>query len=220
MLDIPDAEVLDKVALIGGCLRLPLPIDAERLRLEIARLPAAVWGSSGGRIGVHAGAQALFLRGYAPAEGEKPVHDREVLDQLPYARSIIERLIPAPPLRCLLARLPPGAGIAPHIDRAGYFSKTLRLHVPIETNERVFMMSNHRCYRMLPGELWALNNSTFHAVWNAHPSASRTHMICDFLPSAALLNLLAQGERDLGFTSAEADVYFAGSPAKKAAVSG
>jgi hypothetical protein len=51
---------------------------------------------------------------------------------------------------------------------------------------------------MAAGEVWVLNNVATHAVWNAHPSAGRTHLICDFLPSAALLELLARGERDLG----------------------
>jgi hypothetical protein len=220
MLDIPDAPVLDKATLIGGCLRLRVRIDAARLAAEVARLPAALWGTSGGRIGVHAGAQALFLRGHAPAEGDLPVNDREVLDRLPYARTILEHLVPAAPLRCLLARLPHGSGIAPHIDRAGYFAKTIRLHAPVETNDRVFMMADHRYYRMLPGELWALNNSAMHGVWNGHPSAARTHMICDFLPSAALLDMIALGERDLDGASAEAGDYFAATHAARAAGSG
>jgi hypothetical protein len=37
-----------------------------------------------------------------------------------------------------------------------------------------------------------------HGVWNADPERSRTHLICDFLTSPALLDLLARAERDLG----------------------
>jgi hypothetical protein len=198
MLDIPDAPLLDKHALVGGCVRLPLAIDAPQLRAEVLQLPGSVWGTPGGRVGVHGAAEALFLRGFAPAEGEKPVADRPVLAQLPYARRIIEELIAAPRLRCLLARLPPTTVIAPHVDRPPYFSKTLRIHVPVETNSEVYMVAAGLCYRMLPGEVWVLNNSAPHAVWNAHTSLSRTHMICDFLPSPALLDLLVCGERHLG----------------------
>src|SRR5882724_251972 len=128
MLDLPGQPFLDKHTLLGGCVRLPLSVDAAPLRIEVAALGEEIWGTTGGRVGVHSAAEAVFLRGYAPAEGEKPIEDRAALARLPYVRSIIESIIPAQPLRCLLARLPGGAAIPPHIDRAPYFSKSLRLH--------------------------------------------------------------------------------------------
>src|SRR5262245_61980582 len=132
MLDIPHAPVLDKTALIGSCVRLGLRVDAAQLRSEIAHLPAEYWGTTSGRIGVHSAADAIFLRGYAPAEGDKPIEDRDVLHALPCAQQILKS-IAAPPLRCLIARLPPATTIPPHIDRAPYFAKSIRVHVPIET---------------------------------------------------------------------------------------
>ncbi|GFE88159.1 aspartyl/asparaginyl beta-hydroxylase domain-containing protein [Steroidobacter agaridevorans] len=209
MLDLPGHPVIDKTALVGGCLRLPVRIDAQRLAAEVAVLPATLWGSTGGRVGVHRNAEALFLRGYAPAQGALPIEDREPLAMLPYAREIIEQLIPAPPQRCLLARLPGGVSIDPHIDRAPYFAKTLRLHFPIESHEQVHMIAGELTYLMRPGEVWVLNNSAPHAVWNADPDRSRTHMICDFLPTPALLALMTSGERDLGQHNAAVDRHFA-----------
>jgi hypothetical protein len=178
--------------------RLTLSTDPERLRDEVAALPGSSWGTTAGRVGVHNAAEALFLRGYAPAEGPKPIEDRPALQQLPYIRSILEEMIPAPPLRALLARLPAGATIAPHVDRPPYFSKSLRIHIPIETNDQVWMLCAGLAYQMRPGEIWVLNNSTEHAVWNRHPSLARTHLICDFLPTPELLALLDQGDRNLG----------------------
>ena len=198
MLDLPGQPTLDKQTLVGGCVRLPLAVDAARLQAEFANLPASVWGSTGGRVGVHRAAEALFLRGYAPAEGNKPIEDRPALDLLPYVRHVIEELIDAQPLRCLLARLPAGAAIPPHVDRAPYFSKSLRVHVPVETHELSWMVCAGQVYLMRAGEVWMLNNSTTHAVWNEHATLSRTHLICDFLPSEALLGLLSRGDRSLG----------------------
>lgn len=198
MLDLPGQPVIDKTALVGGCLRLPLRVDAQRLATEVDALPGSLWGTRGGRIGVHLDADALFLRGYAPAQGDLPIEDREPLTLLPYAREIIGKLIPAPAQRCLLARLPGGASVAPHIDRAPYFAKTLRLHFPVQTHERAWMIAGSLCYSMKPGEVWVLNNSSPHAVWNADPELSRTHMICDFLPTPALSELMAAGDRALG----------------------
>jgi len=202
MLALPNQPLLDKTALIGGCARLPVRCDAARLRAEVEALPAALWGTRGGRVGVHNAAQAIFLRGHAPAEGNLPIEPREALALLPYVREIIETLIPAAPLRCLLALLPPGGVIAPHIDQADYFSKTIRIHVPVATHAQAWMYCAGRSYRMAPGEIWALNNSAVHAVWNASDEVSRTHLICDFLGSAPLFDLLARADRDLGIVDA------------------
>ena len=153
MLDVPGQPILDKQFLIGGCRRLPLSIDSQRLRHEVSLLPPDVWGTTGGRVGVHNVAEALFLRGFAPFEGDRPVEDRPALDALPYVRWLIHNLIAAQPLRCLLARLPAGAVVAPHIDRAPYFSKTLRIHVPVETNESVYMAASGLSFTMREGEV-------------------------------------------------------------------
>jgi hypothetical protein len=198
MLDLPGHPVLDKAALIGACSRLPVRANVARLQAEVARLPESAWAGTGGRIGVHRPAQAIFLRGFAPAEGDTPIEDREPLDGLPYVREIIETLIPAPAQRCLLARLPPGARIAGHIDRAPYFAKTIRIHVPVVTSEEAWMYCAGLAFRMQAGEVWALNNSATHGVWNAHATDARTHLICDFLPSPGLHELLALAERELG----------------------
>jgi len=205
MITLPGHPFLDKTALIGGCARLPVHVDVERLQAEVAAIPAEMWLSRGGRVGVHNPAQAIFLRGHAPAEGNLPIEEREAMRHVPYVREIMTRLIAAPPLRCLLARLPGGAIIAAHTDQADYFSKTIRIHVPVTTHASAWMYCAERSYRMQPGEAWALNNSTVHGVWNADPERSRTHLICDFLTSPALIDLLARAERDLG--TVEASVY-------------
>lgn len=212
MLDLPGSPELDKDLLLGGCVRLPLEVDAPGLAAEIDALGPAPWGTTGGRVGVHRAAEALFLRGHAPAEGPLPIEDRPVLGQLPQVRAVLA-MIGAPPLRCLLARLPPGRIVALHIDRAPYFSKSLRIHVPITTHPGVHMWCAGRSYRMAAGEVWALNNSAPHGVWNADPDRTRTHLICDFLPSAALLDLVAAGDRSLGRDLPEVAGRLAGSPA-------
>ena len=215
--DLPDQPVIDKHALVGRCVRLPLSIDAERIAAEVDALDPTVWDIRGGghrypQEGVHRAAATVFLRGYTPAEGDMPIEDRPTLDELPYIRQLIERDIGSRPQRCLLARLPAGATVNPHIDRGPYFSKTLRIHVPVVSHERVWMVCEDLAYLMKPGEGWALNNTTVHGVWNAHPTRERIHMICDFLPDPALLDLLARGERELGRSMPEVDAHFANLP--------
>jgi len=210
MLDLPGHPTLDKLGLIGTCSRLPLRVNAAQLETEVAALPESAWAGTGGRVGVHRAAQASFLRGFAPAEGEKPIEDRELLGAMPYVREIITRLIPAPAQRCLLARLPPAARITAHIDLAPYFSKTIRIHVPVITHADAWMYCGGLAFHMQPGEVWALNNSSSHGVWNAHATDARTHLICDFLPSPELLGLLGRAERDLGAPNAQLDSMMRG----------
>ena len=204
MLELRGQPFLDKSALIGGCVKLAPHFDAARLAAEIEALPPTAWGA-GGRVGVQRAAEALFLRGYAPAEGDLPIEDRPQLATLPYIAEIVHQHISAPPMRCLLARLAGGARVPTHIDRAPYFAQTIRLHVAVTSHDSVFMYCAGQRYVMRPGELWALNNSAPHAVWNADPKRARTHLICDFLPSTPLRNLLAAGERDLGERAADCD---------------
>ena len=214
MLIVPGHPLLDKDRLVGGCVRLPIATELARLQAELGALPERFWGTRGGRVGVHRPAQAVFLRGHAPAEGNLPIEDREALDLLPAFRALIHERIPAPPLRALLALLPGGAVIAPHADQAPYFGQTIRLHVPIVTHARMWMYCAGRSYRIAEGEVWALNNSTLHAVWNADPERGRIHLICDFLPTPALIELLLRGERDLGVDNrAVHDHLFAAQPA-------
>lgn len=194
--------MLDKQRLVGGCLRLPLTVDASRFAAEVAALGDGVWGDTGGRVGVHSAAEAVFLRGQAPAAGDLPIEDQPLLQRLPYAREVMG-MLRAPPLRCLLARLHGGRRIVAHVDRAPYFSKSIRIHVPVTTHERSIMFCDGLSYLMRAGEVWALNNSTHHGVWNADPERERTHMICDFLLTPELEQLLAAGERDLGVPQAE-----------------
>jgi hypothetical protein len=220
MLDLPDHPTLDKNRLVGRCVRLPLAIDAERLAAEVTVLPAEVWGTTAGRVGVHRVADAIFLRGHAPAEGNLPIEDRAVLEHLPYVREIVTQRVPAPVQRCLLARLPAGAVVAPHVDRAPYFAKTLRLHVPVETHEVAWMYCAGESYVMRLGEVWVLNNVAMHGVWNAHAHRSRTHLIADFLPTAALLDLLASGDRSLGRRVPDVDARLAAAQRARVPASG
>ncbi|MEO6690118.1 MAG: aspartyl/asparaginyl beta-hydroxylase domain-containing protein, partial [Dokdonella sp.] len=179
-------EVIDKTALIGACARLPLRVDAARLSAEVEALPDSMWETRGGRLGPHDAARAIFLRGYAPAEGrDKPIEDRDAFAHVPYAREIITQLMPASAQRCLLARLPAGAIVPPHSDIGPYFLKTIRIHVPVTTHPSAWMYCDGLVFHMLPGEVWALNNSAQHAVWNADEKLARTHMICDYLPTPA-----------------------------------
>ena len=198
MFAISEYARLDKQDLVGTCVKLPVSFETEKLIKDFNSISPDLWGSRGGRVGVHAQAEAVFLRGYAPAEGDLPIEDRPVLGTLPSAKQLIYQLFGASPLRCLFAKLKANGRVPLHIDNGEYFEKTIRIHLPIVTNTQAKMLVGGEEFSMQVGEAWAINNCTVHGVVNAHESEARTHLICDYLPSDNLLKLLSDGERALG----------------------
>lgn len=205
MPDIANIPKLAKHALIGSCQRLPISFDAIRLVSEFHTIDASLWGSRGGRVGVHVQAEAIFLRGYAPREGDMPIVDRDVTAALPFTMQLIRQLLKAQPMRCLFAKILPNGEVPIHTDNGEYFEKTIRIHIPIVTNTQAVMIAGGQSFHMRVGEVWALNNSGTHGVLNQHETLARTHLICDYLPSDNLLSLLARGERNLGVTVPQAN---------------
>ena len=181
---------LNKQALIGSCLQLPVRFDFAKLLSEFHTIADTLWGTRAGRVGVHVQTEAVFLRGHAPAEGDLPIEDREVLASLPFTRALLYETFQAPPQRCLFAKLRAGGEIRPHIDQGTYFERTIRIHFPVVTNRQAVMVADKKSFHMQAGEAWALNNSAVHGVVNAHPTEARTHLICDYLPTEPLRQLL------------------------------
>lgn len=198
MPNIADCPKLPKHVLIGSCLRLPVKFDTEKLLEEFHSIDGSLWGARGGRVGVHVQAEAIFLRGYAPADGDLPIGDRDITASLPFTMQLIRQLLRAQPMRCLFAKLKPKGKVPIHIDHGVYFEKTIRIHVPVVTNPQAIMIAGGQFFHMRVGEVWALNNSDAHGVLNESETLARTHLICDYIPSEYLLNLLAKGERNLG----------------------
>lgn len=185
-----------------GAIRLPLTYDAQRLAAEVAALAEEEWGVNGRVAPAFANTQAVFLKGFAAASGNASVEDREILSELPYVRELIYSLVPAEPQNCVLSYLPPGVDVGLHVDQGEYFQNTLRVHFPVTTNELVTMYFG-ACFQLQPGEVWLLNNCAVHGVENAHPSKGRIHLICDYLPSPALLDMARSAPVSQGETSGD-----------------
>lgn len=73
--------------------------------------------------------------------------------------------------------LDPGARIHPHRDYSGpSVNDRIRFHVPIITNPDVEFYVDKRRIVMLPGELWMLDTSYLHSVYNGG-SSTRVHIV-------------------------------------------
>ncbi len=186
--------------LTWGAVKLPLQYDADKLAEEVMDIASEKWGINGRTAPAFADTQAIFLKGYAAAEGKSSVEDRELLSRLPYIKNMIYNLVPSVPQNCVLSYLPPNTDVGLHVDQGEYFKNTLRIHFPVITNDKITMYFGGS-YTMKPGEVWLLNNCAPHGVENAHNTDARIHLICDYLPSAELDELFNQSDKHLGKTS-------------------
>ncbi|HWI85428.1 MAG TPA: aspartyl/asparaginyl beta-hydroxylase domain-containing protein [Sphingomonas sp.] len=102
------------------------------------------------------------------------------------AKLIAELGIPTPKL-LVFYYLEPGAMIHPHRDLTGAgLNNRIRFHLPIITNPAVDFRVSGRRVRMGPGDLWCLDTSYRHSVYNGG-AESRVHIVveCDITPALA-----------------------------------
>lgn len=105
-------------------------------------------------------------------------HDTELLDRLPYLRSVLAEF------QCgldavRLLRLAAGSSIREHRDHGlGRVDGTVRLHVPVVTDDAVEVVVDGVSVAMRPGETWYLDVGRPHRVDNRSAHA-RVHLVLD-----------------------------------------
>lgn len=81
--------------------------------------------------------------------------------------------------RVMLARMPAGGVIQPHRDANPAAKWPHKIHVPIETNDRVLFRIDGQTYHIAEGEAAEVNNMGVHAVTNGG-DAPRIHLIFEY----------------------------------------
>jgi Aspartyl/Asparaginyl beta-hydroxylase len=81
--------------------------------------------------------------------------------------------------RVMLARMPVGGVIQPHRDANPAAKWPHKIHVPIQTNDRVVFRVDGNEYQMEEGEAVELNNMGVHAVEN-RGDCDRIHLIFEY----------------------------------------
>ena len=80
--------------------------------------------------------------------------------------------------RIVVAKLKPGATIAPHIDEGQYAKQHDRFHFVVTTNPHVEFGCGDETVHMSPGDIWWFDNKTQHYVTNAGDT-DRIHVVVD-----------------------------------------
>lgn len=186
-----------------GCVRLKLRVDAERVAAELQRLPADAWGQASRDPVVQASVESFFAIGYPRGPRPVPPDDRAPLLQLPYLREILRERVEAAPTRAIVARLKAHGFIPVHTDTPRFFRDTVRLSMQIAADGPQRLYCGGQFYEMQPGEVWAIDNLQPHALHN-HSAGPRINVLADYAPSAALIQMIADGDPGRGVVDAEA----------------
>ncbi len=205
-----DWYYLDKDKLIGNCKKLTLkPIDIKKIITEIDTITGDQWNTQF-RSKIHQDTQSIFLRGHPPIDNIPEDSDRNILSQLPYIKHFIHHELPGVPRKCLIAKLLPQGVIKLHEDgskqrnpKSGliydYFKSTIRLHIPIVSNENVAFYIKNQFYNMPVGEAWAINNLSTHGVINNNTDLVRIHIIVDIIPNLSQQQFIQSCEEPTGW---------------------
>jgi Aspartyl/Asparaginyl beta-hydroxylase len=169
-------------------LRLPLDFDPARLAADLAAISADGWIAHFVTRNYDGDWSVIPLRG--PAGARHPVQmiysdpactafaDTPLLAATPYIRTVLAGL--ACPLQAVrLMRLSPGSVIKEHRDHDLCFEDgTVRIHIPVTTNDGVdFRLNGVRCV-MPAGSAWYLRLSDPHSVAN-RGDCDRVHLVID-----------------------------------------
>lgn len=169
-------------------LRLPLDFDPGRLAADMDVIARAGWISHFVRQNYEGDWSVIPLR--AQAGARHPVEmiysnpsatafeDTPMLGAAPYLREVLAAF--ACPLQAArLMRLAPGSTIKEHSDHDLRFEDgSVRLHIPVVTNDAVdFRLNGTRCV-MAAGTCWYLRLSDPHSVAN-RGLTDRVHLVID-----------------------------------------
>jgi len=188
-------------------LRLPLDFDPIRLKADLAGLTGIAWTSHFVTQNYEGDWSVIALR--APADARHPIRmivsepgctefiDTPALAASPYFRQVLAAFA-CPLLAVRLMRLAPGSTIKEHHDHDVSFEQgTVRIHIPVATNDAVdFRLNGTRCV-MPAGSAWYLRLSDPHGVAN-HGPTDRVHMVIDAGVNGWVEALLARGRGSAG----------------------
>lgn len=172
--------------------RLPRRFDVERLRAEVAVLPAAAWAPHPNGIPGNSSVRLISADG-----GENDGVDGEMrvtahLAHAPYIRQVLASF-GVPWSRTRLLRLAPGASVPQHADINYHWFYRVRLHVPVITREEVRFTCDGTSVHMAAGEAWVFDNWRLHDVVNPTPD-ERIHLVADTAGSAAFWQLVGSSD--------------------------
>ena len=171
-------------------------IDVQPLLAELEQHPE-LWGSEGWRKnmagGPHSGMTDIWVRynDIAPyrARGDyrgfNDEHDSvwyQAYEKLPALKAILYPLMAAVEGErlggVLITRIPPGCGIAPHVDAGWHVSYYDKFYVSLKSSPGAKFCCGEDVLEPKPGEIWRFDNRLQHWVKNESNEERMTLIVC------------------------------------------
>lgn len=172
--------------------KLALRFDVERLRAEVAALPAEVWVEHPSAIEGNSAARLITADGMENDAVHGTMLPTAHLQRLPYIRQILASF-GVVWSRSRLMRLAPRAAVPEHADINYHWFKRVRLHIPIVTRPTVRFQCGNQSVHMAAGEAWLFDNWRLHGVENPSDE-ERIHLVADTTGSSAFWQFVAQSD--------------------------
>ncbi|MDB5973193.1 MAG: hypothetical protein JWQ90_5643 [Hydrocarboniphaga sp.] len=172
------------------------PVDISAIRDDILAIPEEIWSlenaAKPNRFEELYGTKHIVFRFVDSLDDWRYSHDRSlwlqwkdrlepVLRQACKPYGYAQGVFP----RVMLARMPAGGVIKPHIDSAPAASWPHKIHVPIVTNLQVRFYVDPHNYHFEVGQAYEVNNLGPHAVHNAGDT-QRIHLIFEYYEDTAI----------------------------------
>ncbi len=181
--------------------RLPFSFDSQQLQANLCQVISEEWIShyrNDEYEGDWAIAPLRSVSGHPLVIHSVPIgssdnffKDTPLLSRCTYFQNVIAQF-KCPIGSARLMRLGAGAKILEHADDMGD-GREVRIHIPIQTNDKVHFWINHKRIPMQVGEGWYADFSQLHSVEN-DSADPRIHMVLDCLMNDWLEKVLIIGK--------------------------
>jgi hypothetical protein len=169
--------------------RLNVRFDVERMRDELARMPASAWAPHPNEIAGNSSIRLISVKGGQNDDVNGPMAMTPLLMQSPFLQQILASFGVVWG-RSRLMRLAPGASVPRHADINYHWFTRVRLHIPIVTHPEVRFHCGDESVHMEAGEAWLFDNWRLHSVEN--PSEhERIHLVADTSGSSSFWQFVA-----------------------------
>jgi hypothetical protein len=172
--------------------KLPRHFDAERLRAEVAALPADAWAPHPNGIAGNSSVRLISADGGENDRVDGEMRPTTHLASAMYVRQLLASFA-VPWSRTRLLRLAPGAGVPVHADINYHWFYRVRVHIPVITRAEVRFYCDGESVHMAAGDAWVFDNWRLHHVANP-TSQERVHLVADTTGSAAFWQLVGSSE--------------------------
>ena len=173
--------------------KLPLTVDLERLRVEVAALAPHAWAPHPNRIEGNTSVRLISSQGEENDDVHGPMAPTAHLRQMPYVRQLLADF-GVVWSRSRLMQLAPHAQVPAHADVNFHWFNRVRVHIPVITNPQVLFHCGDDVVHMAAGEVWLFDNWRMHRVEN-QSAEHRIHLVADTTGSASFWRFVAESLR-------------------------